>query len=570
MLVLIACFFLNVLYGISASPGEVITTKSGSIRGIIQSSSLFERKVQKFVNIPYAEAPVGQLRFEKPQPPKPWNGTLNGTEDIIACIQPWRAELTKITEDCLILNVWTPFPRPQNASVMVWIHGGAFRQGCSGLFDGSNFVAAGDVILVTINYRMSALGFLTTGDDKIKGNLGLYDQRLAMKWVKENIANFGGNPKSITIFGESAGGVSVSAHTLSKGSWEFFDRAILQSGNMLMPWAIRTDSQIQSVLKWFLGKVNCKNDENLLICLRSVTEDKWKKVMNSKEIFQIFTGPYIDKEFISDNPQKLLEEGGAKNLDIIIGITKDEMFLYHQSLLEQSKNISVYLKFFRELLEKTFKNSSKAVYDKANELYKPKCIPSYLEALKPSVAFDSDKMFICASRQEAILRSKLMNATKVYLYQYSHAPLVTYVTYLYPYGAFGFAGHGLDVVSAFGAPINNTNFRSDDQTLSVRMILYWTNFAKTGDPNSGTKQLPIMLDNVTSLPTWPEYTNRKEEFLDMESFSQMTVRTKLRETHCEFIKDPEGFLEKATSGSGRILLSLAWLIMVAVFFYLSY
>ena len=276
-----------------------------------------------------------------------------------------------------------------------------------------------------------------------------------MKWVKENIANFGGNPKSITIFGESAGGASVSAHTLSKGSWEFFNRAIMQSGNMLMPWAIMTDSQIKDGLKWFLEKVNCTNNENLLKCLRNVTEESWKNVMNNKEFFNIWTGPYVDGEFISDSPQKAWENKAAKNLDIIIGITKDEMFLYHQSLIERSKNISVYLEYFKELLEMSLKNSSKAVYDKANELYKPKCIPSYLEALKPSVAFDSDRMFICASRQEAKLRFKLMNATKVYLYQYSHAPLVTYFTDLYPYGTFGFAGHGLDEVVRYILPCFN-------------------------------------------------------------------------------------------------------------------
>ncbi|CAB3995413.1 Hypothetical predicted protein, partial [Paramuricea clavata] len=111
--------------------------------------------------------PVGQLRFKKPEPKLPWKGVLNRTEDIIACIQPWKPKVT-MTEDCLILNVWTPFPRPQNASVMVWIHGGSFVAGHSGMYEGSNIVAVGGVIVVTINYRLSALGFLTTGDNRIK------------------------------------------------------------------------------------------------------------------------------------------------------------------------------------------------------------------------------------------------------------------------------------------------------------------------------------------------------------------------------------------------------------------
>ena len=267
-----------------------------------------------------------------------------------------------------------------------------------------------------------------------------------MKWVKENIAYFGGNSKSITIFGVSAGSASVSAHTLSKGSWELFDRAILESGNMLMPWAIVTDSQIKDALKWFLGEVNCNNDENVLECLRNVTEDTWKRAENRQQFWGIWTGPNVDREFIADKPQKIWEDGDVKKQDIIIGITKDEMFLLQQYLLQKSTNISFYLKHFEELLKMHFKNSSKAVYEKARELYKPKCIPSYLEALKPSVAFESDRMMICGSRQEAKLRSKHMNTTNVYAFQYSHAPLVNYIPWLYPYGVFGFAGHALDVV----------------------------------------------------------------------------------------------------------------------------
>ncbi|CAB3999757.1 Hypothetical predicted protein [Paramuricea clavata] len=266
-----------------------------------------------------------------------------------------------------------------------------------------------------------------------------------MKWVKENIAYFGGNPKSITIFGESAGGASVSAHTLSKGSWELFDRAILQSGNMLMPWAIMTDSYIKDGLKWFLGKVNCDNDENVLECLRNVTEDTLKIAVNSKEFGGIWTAPNVDGEFIADKPQKLWEDRDVKIQNIIIGITKDEMFVGQQQLLQKSTNISYYLKNFEELLKMHFKNSSKAVHEKARELYLPKCIPSYLEALKPSVAFESDRWMICGSRQEAKLRSKHMNTTNVYVFQYSHAPLASYIPSLYPYGVFGFAGHALDV-----------------------------------------------------------------------------------------------------------------------------
>ena len=268
-----------------------------------------------------------------------------------------------------------------------------------------------------------------------------------MKWVKENIVYFGGNPKSITIFGQSAGGASVSAHTLSKDSWDLFDRAIMQSGNMIMPWSVMTDSQIKDALRWFLLKVGCNNDERLPECLRNVTEDKLKAVVNSKEFSSIWTAPSVDREFFSDYPQKIWAKSEVKKQDVIIGTSRDEMFLNEQYLLYSSNNISLYLKNFEDLLKAQFKNSPNDVYEKARQLYIPKCVPSCLEALKPSVAFQSDQLIICGTRHEAKLRLKLMNTSNVYRYQYSHAPLVTadLMTEMYPYGLFEFAAQVVDV-----------------------------------------------------------------------------------------------------------------------------
>ena len=280
----------------------------------------------------------------------------------------------------------------------------------------------------------------------LKGNLGLFDQRLALKWVKENIAAFGGNPNSITIFGESAGGASVSAHTISKGSWPYFHRAILQSGSMLMPWAVMMDSQIKDGMKWFLGKVNCSDDKNLLTCLRNVTADTMREVLTSTEAGNIWMVPAVDEEFFSDHPQQLLEKGEVKNDDVILGITRDENFVSFVELLKQ-KNGSVYGQHFEKLLKTLLNNSSKKIYKKARDLYKQECVSdSYIEALKPLVALGSDTFFICATRDEVKIRAQFLNTTNVYLYQYSHTPLVPYITWLYPYGTFEFAAHALDLV----------------------------------------------------------------------------------------------------------------------------
>ena len=213
-----------------------------------------------------------------------------------------------------------------------------------------------------------------------------------------------------------------------------------------MPWAVMTDSQIKDGLKWFLGKVNCSDDENLLSCLRNVTADKMRKVLTSKEVWNIWMGPAVDGEFFSHHPRQLLEKGEVKNDDVILGITRDESFLSKNELIQQ-KNGSVYAHHFEELLKTVFKNSSKRIYEKARELYKQECASdSYIEALKPLVALESDTFFICPTRHEAKIRAQLLNTTNVYLYQYSHTPLVLYIAMLYPYGTFDFAAHGLDVV----------------------------------------------------------------------------------------------------------------------------
>ena len=279
-----------------------------------------------------------------------------------------------------------------------------------------------------------------------------------MKWVKENIDSFGGNPQSITIFGQSAGGASVSAHTVSKKSWPYFDRAILQSGTITMPWATATKFTAKAALRLFLQNVNCADDEHLLECLRNnVTDQDLEKIYRSQP-FDLESlehpqmTPYIDGDFLMDEPKKLLKDGKVKNNDVILGVTKDEAFLWEQNLLQQSRNITYLTKQFHEKLRKELnllkqrlkKNWTEAVYEQAVKLYQPECIPSFIEAFKPSVAFQTDTQFACDTANDAIVSSKILNYTNIFLYQYSFASTVL-IRRLYPKGTFGFAAHALDI-----------------------------------------------------------------------------------------------------------------------------
>lgn len=232
----------------AAGTAPIVRIHDGLVAG--RRESLSGRQVDTFLGIPYAQPPLGDLRFEKPLPAKPWNGTYEATTKPSPCMQidfPFVLD-TKIdnyyaSEDCLYVNVWRPASSCGSAQkrcqpvlpVYVFIHGGGFQWGDSTLFvhDLSNFVALSDVIAVGFNYRVSILGFLTAGTKEFPGNWGLWDQNLALRWVQKNIGAFGGNPVDVTLGGQSAGAISAAFHSISPHGKGLFKRLVLQSGSTM-------------------------------------------------------------------------------------------------------------------------------------------------------------------------------------------------------------------------------------------------------------------------------------------------------------------------------------------------
>ncbi|KAJ4446944.1 hypothetical protein ANN_13646, partial [Periplaneta americana] len=258
--------------------------------GRLQGHRLLSRKgreIFSFQGIPYAKPPVGELRFQPPQPPEPWTGVLKATKEGPDCIQrpfPARPNSPEIVgdEDCLYLNVYTPqLPADGEATellpVMVWIHGGGLLGG-SGSTDlyGPQYLLDKEIVLVTINYRLGPLGFLSTGDEVCPGNNGFKDQVAALRWVRDNIAAFGGNPDSVTIFGESAGGVSVHYLVLSEASRGLFHRGISQSGTATCTWSLASQSIHKESRQTLADKLDCPTEPSseLISCLRKVDADK--------------------------------------------------------------------------------------------------------------------------------------------------------------------------------------------------------------------------------------------------------------------------------------------------------
>ncbi|KAJ8302994.1 hypothetical protein KUTeg_019390 [Tegillarca granosa] len=227
---------LAVISTVTGQEHHIVTTKSGPIKGVITQHDL--GKLYTFFKIPFAKPPVGDLRFKKPEPVEPWNDVIDGTQQMPSCPQPMGLfdallPITDMSEDCLFLNVYVPnsVSSGSKKSVLVWIHGGGYSLGQGNMYGSSELALTGDVIVVVINYRLNVFGFMTTWDSTAVGNYGLWDQIMALQWVKNNIEDFGGDPDSITLFGESAGGFSVSILSLLPQNKGLFHRVIASKWN---------------------------------------------------------------------------------------------------------------------------------------------------------------------------------------------------------------------------------------------------------------------------------------------------------------------------------------------------
>ncbi|CAH2069013.1 unnamed protein product, partial [Iphiclides podalirius] len=270
----------------------IVRTRKGKVRGITLTAAT-GKQVDAWFGIPYAQKPLGDLRFRHPRPVESWGEEiLNTTTLPHSCVQivdtvfgdfpgamMWNPN-TDMQEDCLYINIVTPRPRPKNAAVMLWVFGGGFYSGTATLdvYDPKILVSEEKIVYVSMQYRVASLGFLFFDTPDVPGNAGLFDQIMALQWVKDNIAYFGGNPHNITLFGESAGAVSVSLHLLSPLSRNLFSQAIMQSGAATAPWAII--SREESILRGIrlAEAVHCPNSRTdmgpMIDCLRKKSADE--------------------------------------------------------------------------------------------------------------------------------------------------------------------------------------------------------------------------------------------------------------------------------------------------------
>ncbi|XP_033121774.1 cholinesterase 2-like [Anneissia japonica] len=507
-----------------------VTTTLGKVAGktILFSEDSYigvNKYIDVYKGIPYAEPPVGNLRFENPRPKEPWMGTLNATEYSPMCIQSSGGE-----DDCLYLNIFVPQSKPHNASVMFFIHGGSFLTGTAStdVYSGVVLAAIGDVIVVTINYRLNIYGFLTTGDDEYPGNVGLLDQLEALKWVNQNIGAFGGDPSRVTIFGESAGSAMVDYHLLSKQSWDYFSQAILESGTALCDWAYTEREESKNLAITIGEKVGCEfTDSNAFVeCMKGVDPGA---VVDASVGITIYPGPVVDGIFIERSPEILIQNEEFKtDTNIIIGTNKDEGTSFYFNLPDYlspdtpkvSKSEFLYL--IPVIFVPIEEASNPLILDSIYFEYTDWSQADDPEAnfFDSSVRLATDFQFVCPS--DAVQRAHASVGNKVYAYVMSHTPEVSIFGLDFDWLG---ASHAEELSFVFGLPfLNGTPIYSleqpsdIDRNLSVEFMRYWTNFANTGDPNTrGREASTPSFDR--DLTFWPEFTIPELNYLDINPMS---------------------------------------------------
>nr|XP_019955814.1 PREDICTED: acetylcholinesterase [Paralichthys olivaceus] len=525
LLLIAPIFLLSLLIPACSTQSEadlIVQTRIGRVRGIrmpVPDRSF----VTAFLGIPFAEPPVGKRRFRRAEPKRPWTGVHEANAYPNACYQfvdtsfpgfqgteMWNPN-REMSEDCLYLNIWVPSsPRPHNLTVMVWIYGGGFYSGSSSLdvYDGRYLAHSETVIVVSMNYRIGAFGFLALhGSSEAPGNVGLLDQRMALQWVQDNIHFFGGNPKQVTIFGESAGGASVGFHLLSPDSRSTFTRAILQSGVPNCPWASVTPAEARRRATLLAKLVGCNggNDTELVDCMRGkspqeLIDQEWQ-VLPWSALFRFSFVPVVDGEVLPDTPEAMLSSGNFKDTQILLGVNQDEgsYFLLYGAPGFSKDNESL-------ISREDFLEGVKLSVPHANDIGLEAVVLQYTDWMDENNGFKNreamddivgDHNVICplahfarSYAQHNALKAN-MGATGsgvvnsganlqggVYLYLFDHrASNLVWPEWM---GVI----HGYEIEFVFGLPLEKRlNYTLEEEKLSRRMMRYWANFARTGNPN---------------------------------------------------------------------------------------
>ncbi len=467
-----------------------------------------------FLGIPYAAPPVGTLRWRAPQPSASWR-KLRATKFANHCPQlAGNYGLASTTEDCLFLNVYAPKnvaagPHP----VMIYIHGGSNKVGLSDDYDPTDLVSE-NVVAVTINYRLGVLGFLShpalsaESPEGVSGNYAILDQQAAMGWVQRNIANFGGNPGNVTLFGESAGGLDIHTHLASPRAAGLFHRAIIQSGAYAVNQSSLATNQNRG--NTFGGRYGCPAPTTVE-CLRSISVADALAEPASTAI----SGPVVDNVVLNETINSAFASGRFNRVPVMEGSNHDEWRLF-VGTTEAATGVPLTAEGYPGAIAGTlggsaaFRNSVIAEYPLSN-------------FDNPSFAFAAlvtDTVYACSSRKAI---RQMVNFVPVYAYEFfdPDAPQTFQPPVSFPYGS----AHASELNYLFKVRPSIPNpvaLNPVQRLLSRDMIRYWTQFARSGSPNS------------SSTPAWPAYEIATDQRQSLSPPSPYTQSSFAVDHHCAF------------------------------------
>jgi para-nitrobenzyl esterase len=541
-----------VLEGCGGQLARVVTLDSGQVQGTVVGG------IQRYLGIPYAAPPVGALRWREPQPVKPWQGVrvcdAVGLECPQVVLKRDKKKAPPMSEDCLYLNVWTPAgSAAARLPVMFWIHGGAFQLGSGGLplYDGQKLAERG-VVVVDINYRLGPFGFLahplltSESPNHSSGNYGLLDQQAAMRWVQRNIAAFGGDPGRVTMFGESAGAMSVLDQMVSPLASGLFHQAISEStlfiDHGLLMHATRPLAQAEGIGVEYSGEIGCSTAPDVLAAMRAKpAKDLLSlKLLTRPGVFIMDPKfvPTVDGWAIPADPGTLVAQGKQAAVPLLLGsnLKEGNLFTVATSAEIDAMSVETYQKKIREYFG-AYADQVLAMFPvtKSSEIR-----PQMSEVF---TIFD----FTSVARFAA--RSQLARGQRVYLYQFDRTPPLSKTSVLGPC-------HGSELPFVFGNLVKGNlpdgskrtisnlivegalrDFKKDliwkydryDVELSSEMVGYWTTFAKTGDPNGGGR------------PAWPPYVS--QTYQNIELAKPVGVASNLDDAACNLADQFYGYVK---------------------------
>ncbi|KAG5895281.1 hypothetical protein JTB14_015147 [Gonioctena quinquepunctata] len=482
----------------------IVDTDGGRVRGTLRTT-LDGDPIFTFLGIPYAKPPLGDLRFKAPQPPEPWTGIRDATKEGDHCYLDFEGMIGG-SEDCLKLDVFTrelPHQNTQLKPVMFFIHGGAFIFGSNALeITGPEFLLTEDIVLVTINYRIGFLGFLSMEDHSlgVTGNAGLKDQTMAMKWVQKNIRRFGGDPNNVTIWGESAGAASVHLHVFSQLSKGLFHKAVLLSGSALSEWCF-TDGQHGVALVRSMGK-EVNTEREALDILRSLSKEDLARYQAKYTHGKLsVVAPVIEKPhdsaFITKHPMELLTSGNYNRVPIMLGYCSNEGLIFEQfSLCSWSSKLlngdfSVLENFIpREMKIEKGSPTSQAICKKLKEFYFEG------EYAGNKHVFISDFYFLYGMLASAKWHAKT-SQNPVYIFRFSLNAGLNWRKKKCKWDKYPGASHSDELGYLFKITDETCYEMGDLEETSIRRIVeLLTNFAKYGNPTPDGKDLNIKWEPV--------------------------------------------------------------------------